>query len=997
LARGFTGAAFKEERTIMGRCKPKGQYSPLLRCAPLALIMLLGVLIERSVSQAPSPEIHVYAGTNTDGDGIPSGTGTTGLGSTLQAVPAPQTFTILNKGTADLRLSEPINVPAGFTLLRSFGSLVLSPGNTTTFVVALNARDAASYSGALSFTSNDPVNKSFNFGVTGGVTPFPSLRFVDDTDPGFSTVGQWGQAPGVGFQNGLTFIAAGTGSNTATWTVSGLVPGQYRVSATWKEDPSAADNTPFTIQDGSAVLASVSVNQQVPPGTFLDASQTWQDLGAGIFSITGNSIVVSVSDNADGNVFADAIRVERVGYSSQVGDDSGSSLSTNGNGWQVVPGVGFQGGVTVTPAGSGANTATWTFTNLAPGQYRVMATWPADPSQADNAPFTVLDGATIVGTTQVNQQVAPVGLSDGATNWQDLGSIGFLVTSGNLSVVLSDNADGNVVADAVRVERINYATVESLPDTIRFLEQASWGPNSTSIQQVQNVGFRAWLDQQFDATQTPPSSYALRPLLADNPTQDCVNGIPVNCQRDNYSPYLVQRQFFANALNGPDQLRQRVAWAMHKIMVVSALDPDISQSFRLIPYLRAFDQVDRDASGNITFDHAFGNFRNLMYTITLNPAMGVYLNMATSTKTNPNENYAREIMQLFTIGLFHLNPDGSQVLDGSGFPIATYDQSVVTNMAKVFTGWTFGPQPSPGITDYLNPMVLNGTKPENAGKHDFTQKVVLDGIVIPARPATVANAYLDLNNALDIIYNHHNIAPFISQALIQEFVTSNPSAGYVARVTATFNLNRTNPFQIREVVRAILLDPEARGDVKTDPNYGHLREPAQLAANVCRAFDAKSFDQQTTSDGYLDQLTVPMSQDVFRPPTVFSYFSPQTTLPGSATVLAPEFGIMTSYTSLKRINFVNQLTFAGGVTAGGAASNAPNGTALSLTSWQALASDPGALTDAVGSLLLHGTMSTQMRTSVVNAVKAVSAANPLKRVRTAIYLVATSSQYQVAQ
>src|SRR5207245_2652462 len=242
-------------------------------------------------------------------------------------------------------------------------------------------------------------------------------------------------------------------------------------------------------------------------------------------------------------------------------------------------------------------------------------------------------------------------------------------------------------------------------------------------------------------------------------------------------------------------------------------------------------------------------------------------------------------------------PDGTQVLDSNGNPIPTYDQSVVTNMAKVFTGWTFAPQPSPGIVNYVDLMVLNGTRPENAAKHDFTQKVVLDGIVIPARSATVANAYLDLNNALDILYNHHNIAPFISQALIQELVTSNPSPGYVARVTAAFNLNRDNPYQMREVVRAILLDPEARGDVKTDPNYGHLREPAQLVANLCRAFNAKSYNGQTNSDGYLDQLTIPMSQDIFRPPTVFSYFSPQTTLPGSTTVLAPEFGIMTSYTS----------------------------------------------------------------------------------------------------
>ena len=165
-------------------------------------------------------------------------------------------------------------------------------------------------------------------------------------------------------------------------------------------------------------------------------------------------------------------------------------------------------------------------------------------------------------------------------------------------------------------------------------------------------------------------------------------------------------------------------------------------------------------------------------------------------------------------------------------------------------------------------------------------------------------------------------------------------------------------------------------------------------ANVCRAFNAKSVNQQTTSDGSLNPQTVPMGQDVFRPPTVFSYFMPDNLLPGSATVLAPEFAIMSSYTSLKRANFVNQMLFAGGVAV---STNAPNGTSLNLSAWLPLASDPGALTDAVGNLLLHGTMSSQMRTSVASAVAAVSAGNPLKRVRTAIYLVASSSQYQVAQ
>src|SRR5207253_1627932 len=209
--------------------------------------------------------------------------------------------------------------------------------------------------------------------------------------------------------------------------------------------------------------------------------------------------------------------------------------------------------------------------------------------------------------------------------------------------------------------------------------------------------------------------------------------------RDNYRNYPLQLRFFSNALYGPDQLRQRVAWALYKVMVVSGVE--IGQAFWMSPYLRVFDQLGPDSTG-VTFDHTFGNFRQLL------------------------------------------------------------------DVVKVFTGLAFAPQPSPGITNYIDRMYLNssirnGGIVENAGNHDFTQKIVLDGKIIQSRSnsssVAVANAYLDLNDALNIIYNHRNVAPFISQALIQALVTSNPSPGYVARVAAVFNLNRSSPNQLRQV------------------------------------------------------------------------------------------------------------------------------------------------------------------------------------------------------
>jgi hypothetical protein len=196
---------------------------------------------------------------------------------------------------------------------------------------------------------------------------------------------------------------------------------------------------------------------------------------------------------------------------------------------------------------------------------------------------------------------------------------------------------------------------------------------------------------------------------------------------------------------------------------------------------------------------------------------------------------------------------------------------------------------------------------------------------------------------------------------------------------------------LRAVVRAIVLDPEARGDVKTGANYGRLRHPAQFIANILRAFGARAADGSAPSDGYLNPQSVPMGMDVFRPPSVFSYFSPATVVPGTAGVRGPEFGIFSTSTALRRINFVNTIVFSRIATS----ANAPLGTSIDFTPLLPLAANPGGLADALNDLLLHGTMSTEMRSHVMAAVGAVAPANALKRVRTAVYLVLTSSQYQV--
>jgi uncharacterized protein (DUF1800 family) len=502
----------------------------------------------------------------------------------------------------------------------------------------------------------------------------------------------------------------------------------------------------------------------------------------------------------------------------------------------------------------------------------------------------------------------------------------------------------------------------SAGDATRFLEQSTWGPTPALVQHVQSVGFERFLEEQFDA---PASSYPTLPLYpTTRDTTTCPNGS--TCQRDNYTMYPVQNQFFVNGLYGGDQLRQRVAFALHQLIVVSGVD--ITQPSWMTPYLQL---LDRDA---------FGNFRSLLYDITLNPAMGNYLDVNNNTRTRPNENYAREILQLFSIGTVRLNVDGTQQLDATGQPIPTYDQTIVNNFARVFTGWRFAPGAT-GVPNYIDPMVVN--EPQ----HDVGSKAILNGVVLPAGQGTAK----DLADAIDNIFNDPNVGPFISKQLIQHLVTSNPSPAYVARVASVFNGAGGTRGDLRAVVKAILLDSEARGDAKTDANYGRLRHPAQFILNLLRAFGARSADLTTDSDGYLNPQSVNMGMDVFRPPSVFSYFSPATVVPGTNGVRGPEFGLFTTSTALRRANFVNTMAFSRIAVS----TNAPNGTSLDLSGMQALAANPAQLVDALNTLLMHGTMSAEMRQSIIDAVSAVAATNPLKRARTAVYLVATSSQYQV--
>jgi uncharacterized protein (DUF1800 family) len=516
-------------------------------------------------------------------------------------------------------------------------------------------------------------------------------------------------------------------------------------------------------------------------------------------------------------------------------------------------------------------------------------------------------------------------------------------------------------------------------DAVRFLEQSTFGPTEATIQEVQTKGPALALEEQFAK---PMSGYGTFTDIDPDPRKGCPDGAlptPEICYRENYTVHPLQRRFFANALNAQDQLRQRVAFALSQIMVISGAELETMHG---IGYYQ-----------QLLMNFAFGNFRDILYEVTLSPAMGEYLDMVNNPKPDaarniePNENYARELLQLFSVGEFELNADGSKRLDAAGVPIPAYDQDAIENLARALTGWTYPPRPG-AATRFPNPPYYLGRMVPFAAQHDTAQKTLFGRTL-----AAGQTPERDLNDALDAIFNNPNVGPFIGRQLIQHLVTSNPTPAYVGRVTAAFNNNGSGVRgDMRAVLRAILLDPEARGDIKTAADYGKLREPALLLTNVMRALNG-------TSDGvYLLGQSSSMGQNVFQPPSVFNFYPPNYPAPGT-TLDGPPFKIMLTGTILNRANFVDRIVFGANVNPDTTVSGA-TGTRINLAPFQPLAANPdaaGQLLDRLNLIFMHNTLSTQARQTILTAVNAYPATDTLGRVRQAAYLVATSAQYQVEQ
>jgi len=525
-------------------------------------------------------------------------------------------------------------------------------------------------------------------------------------------------------------------------------------------------------------------------------------------------------------------------------------------------------------------------------------------------------------------------------------------------------------------------------DAARFLTMATFGPNQSAITLVRSIGYHAWIAKQL----------ALPPTL-QRPYVEALDKAVVNPGQNDR-----MEAWFNDAITAPDQLRQRVAWALSQIMVVSDQFAGLDQDpISLAEYYDSLAHAVGGYKDGLGVNHP-GTLYNLIYDITVSPAMSHMLTYLRNQKGNPNlgtspdENYAREVMQLFTIGLELLNADGTRKLGTDGNPIPTYTQATVSAYAKIFTGWSYstGFYTNPAssstwsVAEY-QPLVCYDTY------HDFTAKTLLSytgnyGTGSDAKSVPANNpCATDLQQGLTILTNHPNVAPFISRQLIQHLVTSNPTPDYVARVSTVFT---NSGGDIGQVVTAILTDTQAMtGAIPAQYSayvFGKAREPLLKLTALWRYYGA-------ASQNGLYAYTSPQGSYAERPQganSVFNFYSP-TYLPpgevGDAGLFGPQFQIMSESSVVTTANDLTNRLNAYVGNSGNTASTI----AINLSYLNGLASNPGALVDQVNHDLLYGQMGATTRTYIVNFVTSMSATNPLARTQATLQLVLASPEFAI--
>jgi uncharacterized protein (DUF1800 family) len=721
----------------------------------------------------------------------------------------------------------------------------------------------------------------------------------------------------------LTTTRVSSTQLTATGSAASSEVGTASITVT-NPNPGSIASGSMTAQ----VIKTAPVDLQVSPATATVHAGGVQSFGAVVTGSSNASVIWSVNGQGGGN--------SAIGY-----------ITSQGN-YQAPASVPNPNTITITATSvadaSKSSSAAVTLVNPVP-----MVT-SVSPSSLGVGAFTI----TVSGTGFVSGSFINFGgqaLTTSFLSSEELTASGTAAMSqvGSVSVTVQNPDPGGSVSSAMSAQVVNGGSVVTAAAADRFLEQSTFGPTPEMVNQVQQTGFDTFLQSQFTA---PTSTYPT-PAATDS-------GLG-----------KVQNAFFLNAVNDPDQLRQRVAFALNEIWVVG--ENKVSDPTGYSNYMMVLN------------NDALGNYYNVMKDVTLTPAMGHWLdmvdNVAPAAGQHANENYARESMQLFTLGLNQLNPDGTPMLDGTGTPIPTYTQNDVMSLGRSFTGWTYPTIPGATLMKH-NPSYYGGNMVVGSeSDHDSGAKTFLGQSV-----AAGQSAEQELSTVLTIIFNHPNLPPFVATQLIEKLVTSNPSPAYVQRVAQAFSSGTFNSYgsgkrgDMQATVAAILLDPEARrGDSPTTmvASDGKLREPVVMVASIARAFHA------TTDGTGFEYFGSTMSQDIFNSPSTFNFFPPQSLIP-QTTLNGPEFAIFNTNTSLARVNFINSIVY-GQISSGTTLDFTPvinAGTTDQMVAW-------------LNTLFLHGTMSSGVQSSVSAALSALSPTDTKNQAKAAIYLVTSSSQYQV--
>lgn len=725
--------------------------------------------------------------------------------------------------------------------------------------------------------------------------------------------------------------------NTVTWSVNGVPGGNATVGTVSSTGLYAA---PAVIPSPNAV--TVTATSTAYPAKSGSVTMTITQVQPRLWSVNPTSVGVGAFTlNLNGASFGSNAVVRFGGVALATTWVSSTRLSATG--MTTMAQAGQRVSVDVLAPGLGAISSdvvsvTVTNTTSPPPQAITVTVAPASVALVTGA--SQVFGASVAGSSNQAVSWSVNGIAGGNGTVGTVSAAGLYIAPAAVpspaTVSLRATAAANGTASGTASITISAGAPPPPPApadlaSARLLDQAAFGPTPAELARVKTLGVNAWLAEQLAMPETT---------------------IPDPGQNGNTQ---MQAQYLARLSSAPDQLRQRVAYALAQVFVISMNKNNYPPE--VVPFLQILSR------------NAFGNYRTLLGEVAISSQMGKYLDMANSNKPGPgssaNENFPRELLQLFSIGLLRLNADGTPMLDANGQTIPTYGQADIQQLALAFTGWTYAGTGNNNWENFSGPLVPRDVN------HDMRAKSLL-GCNLPANQT----AQQDMNAALDCVFRHPNVGPFVSLRLIRQMVKSNPSPGYVARVAATFDNNGSGVRgDLRAVVRAVLVDSEARDD-NTSTTTGRLRDPVQHLVALLRQLGGS-----VTASNQLGWELGRTGETPLAPPSVFGFYSPLFRVP-QTTLNGPEFQIYSPTEAVLRGNLFWRVF------------NQPGGDfTLSLAPFTAVAANTTSLIDRVDQILLYGRMPAGMRQVLATAINAQS--DNTQRMLTALYLTVLSGQHAV--